>query len=108
MNFKAFLPLLLLASLALYGAEFNPFAFPRTERSIAMEYYGLRGAEALSPTELQVVFGTSLGGDYDKPEAYSILSFDDPAYGYTKSIRPRSVSVIRQELEKQIDEFLNK
>ena len=99
MNFKAFLPLLLLASLALYGAELNPFAFPRTERSIAMEYYGLRGAEALSPTELQVVFGTSLGGDYDKPEAYSILSFDDPAYGYTKSIRPRSVSVIRQELE---------
>lgn len=99
MNFKAFLPLSLLASLALYGAELNPFAFPRTERSIAMEYYGLRGAEALSPTELQVVFGTSLGGDYDKPEAYSILSFDDPAYGYTKSIRPRSVSVIRQELE---------
>lgn len=40
-----------MASLALYGAEFNPFAFPRTERSIAMEYYGLRGAEALSPTE---------------------------------------------------------
>lgn len=78
MNVKAFLPLLLLASLALYGAEFNPFAFPRTERSIAMEYYGLRGAEALSPTELQVVFGTSLGGDYDKPEAYSILSLVIP------------------------------
>ena len=69
------------------------------EKSIVMDFYGLRSVEALSPTELQVVFGASLGGNYRNPASYYIVSFDDQVYNYTKMVMPLKVAELKESLE---------
>ena len=72
---------------------------PDDLKPLALEVYGLRGAWATSPTTVTAVLGASVGGSHGDPEAWRVMSEDDPAYGYAKFVRPKAVRILSEKEE---------
>ena len=112
-------PLLVLASVALSASGALAWDLPdptdgtaRTaaelqtaldSRPAVRESLGFRSAQATGDKSLRLTFGMSVTDAAANPEAYRIVSFDDPDYAYKKFVRPVSARVSKEVEAKGVE-----
>jgi hypothetical protein len=72
-------------------------------RPTVRESLGLRSAQAVDDRTATLEFGLSTTDAVGNPEAYRIISFDDPAYAYKKFVRPVSAKAVKEVEAKGVE-----
>ena len=72
-------------------------------RPAVRESLGFRSAQATGEKSLQLAFGMSVTDAAANPEAYRIVSFDDPNYAYKKFVRPASAKASKEAEAKGVE-----
>lgn len=72
-------------------------------RPAVRESLGFRSAQAMGEKSLQLTFGMSVTDAAANPEAYRIVSFDDPDYAYKKFVRPASAKLSKEAEAKGVE-----
>ncbi len=91
-----FLSLLFLVSQTLSGLTVEAFRALPDLQPWVRQSLGVRGARAVSATELDVEIGMSVTEAAGNPGAYRIVSEDDPDYAYAKFVVPVAATVVRE------------
>jgi len=66
-------------------------------RPTVRESLGVRSARALGDRSVRVELGLSVTEAAADPNAWRVISFDDPNYAYEKFVRPVGAEVVREE-----------
>ena len=72
-------------------------------RPTVRESLGVRSAQAVGEKEVRLEIGLSVTDAAGNPEAYRIISFDDPEYAYKKFVRPVSAKAGKEVEAKGVE-----
>ena len=76
-------------ALELFAVDINSVPGPAMDNRLAVRTsLGLRSAMPLSAQTVELIFGVSVTDAAKNPNAYRIVSFDDPDYAYEKFVVP--------------------
>ncbi len=91
------LPPLLFVAQALSALTVEEFRAQPDLQPVVRQSLGVRGARAVSATELEVEIGLSVTDAAGNPGAYRIMSETDPAYAYEQFAIPLTAEVRQEE-----------
>ena len=84
-------------ALELFAVDINSVPGPAMDNRLAVRTsLGLRSAMPLSAQTVELIFGVSVTDAAKNPNAYRIVSFDDPDYAYEKFVVPESAQMTKE------------